>query len=107
MRYETLDNPVWASLTGTHRRLALTNGRAARYPVDVSPFMGVPDGARPQDWRHLADLAPDERRQVVVELGWDEDCDEEDKKAEVKPEAKPESKTEAKDWLPCPKLCSR
>ena len=57
MRYETLDNPVWASLTGTHSGLALVNGRAARYPGDVSPFMGVPDDARPEDWHDLADLA--------------------------------------------------
>ncbi len=57
MRYETLDNPVWASLTGTHSTLALVSGRSARYPGDVSPFMGVPDDARPEDWRRLADLA--------------------------------------------------
>ena len=57
MGYDTLDNPVWASLTGSHSRLALVNGRAARYPGDVSPFMGVPDDARPDDWRQLADLA--------------------------------------------------
>jgi len=57
MSYDTLDNPVWASLTGSHSRLALVNGRAARYPGDVSPFMGVPDDARPEDWRELADLA--------------------------------------------------
>jgi ribosomal protein S18 acetylase RimI-like enzyme len=57
MSYETLDNPVWASLTGAHSRLALVNGRAARYPGDVSPFMGVPDDARPDDWRQLAALA--------------------------------------------------
>jgi ribosomal protein S18 acetylase RimI-like enzyme len=57
MGYGTLDNPVWASLTGTHSRLALVNGRAARYPADISPFMGMPDDARPEDWRQLADLA--------------------------------------------------
>ncbi len=57
MGYDTLDNPVWASLTGTHSGLALRNGRAARYPGDVSPFMGVPNEVRPEDWRQLADLA--------------------------------------------------
>jgi ribosomal protein S18 acetylase RimI-like enzyme len=57
MSNDNLDNPVWASLTGTHSRLAIVNGRAARYPGDVSPFMGVPDDARPEDWRQLADLA--------------------------------------------------
>ena len=54
---DILDNPVWGSLTGTHSRLALVNGRAARYPRDISPFMGVADDARPGDWRRLADLA--------------------------------------------------
>jgi ribosomal protein S18 acetylase RimI-like enzyme len=57
MRYVSLDNPVWASLTGRHSGLALVNGQAARYPADVSPFMPVPDDARPEDWRQLADLA--------------------------------------------------
>lgn len=57
MGNETLDNPVWASLTGIHSRLALVNGRAARYPGDVSPFMGLPDDARPEDWYQLAVLA--------------------------------------------------
>jgi ribosomal protein S18 acetylase RimI-like enzyme len=57
MGYDTLANPVWGSLTGAHRRLALMNGRAARYPGDVSPFMGVADDAQPADWRRLADLA--------------------------------------------------
>jgi len=57
MGHRTLDNPVWGSLTGAHRRLAVVNGRAARYPGDVSPFMGVPDDARLEDWRRLADLA--------------------------------------------------
>ena len=57
MSHEGLDNPVWASLSGAHRDLAVANGRALRYPVDVSPFMGVPDDAGPKDWRDLADLA--------------------------------------------------
>ena len=57
MGYDTLDNPVWSSLAGAHHRLALVNGRAARYPEDVSPFMGVPDDARPEDWVQLAKLA--------------------------------------------------
>ena len=56
-----LDNPVLASLTGPHARLALTRGRAARYPADVSPFCalpGEPDGA---DWADAARLlAPGE-----------------------------------------------
>lgn len=57
MGHVTLDNPVWGSLTGTHRRLAIVNGRAARYPADVSPFMAVPDDPGPEDWCRLVDLA--------------------------------------------------
>jgi ribosomal protein S18 acetylase RimI-like enzyme len=37
----TLDHAAWTSLTGPHRRFAETHGQAARYPVDVSPFVAV------------------------------------------------------------------
>ena len=75
MGNDTLDNPVWGSLTGAHSRLALVNGRAARYPGDVSPFMGVADDARPEDWRGLADLAGADRVVLVnppasLPAGW-------------------------------------
>jgi ribosomal protein S18 acetylase RimI-like enzyme len=36
-----LDNPFWTSLRTRHRDLALTAGRAARYPADHAPFIGV------------------------------------------------------------------
>lgn len=54
-----LDNPVWRSLKGVHRALALTDdrGRAARYPADVSPFMALPDNATQRDWEALARIA--------------------------------------------------
>jgi ribosomal protein S18 acetylase RimI-like enzyme len=40
-----LDHPVWASLTGPHARFAQLLERAARYPLDVSPFCAIsPDG---------------------------------------------------------------
>lgn len=56
-----LDNPVLASLTGPHRRLALVEGRAARYPADVSPFCALPGEPRAADWRAAAHLvAPGE-----------------------------------------------
>jgi ribosomal protein S18 acetylase RimI-like enzyme len=45
-----LDNPVLGSLTGTHRRLALVQGRAARYPPDVSPFCALPGEPGAADW---------------------------------------------------------
>ena len=54
-----LDNPVLHSLTGAHRRFALTGaeGRAARYPASVSPFMALPDDPSGADWAALAHLA--------------------------------------------------
>jgi len=39
--YDVLDNPVWAALTGPHRRFAERTGRAARYQPDVTVFTGV------------------------------------------------------------------
>ncbi|MFE1318199.1 GNAT family N-acetyltransferase [Kitasatospora phosalacinea] len=52
-----LDNPAWAALTGPHAHLAERVGRAARYPVDVSPFTALADPADPRAWQDLAALA--------------------------------------------------
>ena len=52
-----LDNPVWYSLTGAHRELAVIDHAAARYPGEVSPFTAVAPGAGSQDWDRLAALA--------------------------------------------------
>jgi GNAT superfamily N-acetyltransferase len=38
---DVLDNPIWAALTSGHRSLARSNGRARRYPPDVSPFAAL------------------------------------------------------------------
>jgi ribosomal protein S18 acetylase RimI-like enzyme len=51
-----LDNPAWAALTGPHARFAERVGRAARYPVDVSPFTALADPADPRAWDDLAAL---------------------------------------------------
>ena len=51
-----LDNPVWAALTGPQAGLALGEGRARRFPADVSPLAALPDGAGADDWRDLARL---------------------------------------------------
>jgi ribosomal protein S18 acetylase RimI-like enzyme len=51
-----LDNPAWASLTGAHAHLAEVNGRAARYPADVAPFMAVDDVHDPLAWLDLGEL---------------------------------------------------
>ena len=57
-----LDNPVLASLTGAHARLAQTQGRAARYPADVSPFCALPGEPGKVDWADAARLvSPGER----------------------------------------------
>jgi GNAT superfamily N-acetyltransferase len=50
-----LDNPVWASLTGPHRRFAVRHGRAARYLPDVAPFLAIHDESAWPDVATLAD----------------------------------------------------
>ncbi|WP_051386088.1 GNAT family N-acetyltransferase [Actinokineospora inagensis] len=50
-----LDNVVWESLTGPHAYLAERRGEAARYPVDVAPFLGA--GGGPGVWADIAALA--------------------------------------------------
>lgn len=52
-----LDNPMWTSLTGPHARFAERHGRILRYPVDVAPFLGIPDDPDDQVWRDIAALA--------------------------------------------------
>jgi ribosomal protein S18 acetylase RimI-like enzyme len=49
-----LDNPVWASLTGPHRRFAEWRGAAARYLPDVAPFLAVGSAAA---WHDVAAMA--------------------------------------------------
>ncbi|WP_037888266.1 GNAT family N-acetyltransferase [Streptomyces sp. NRRL S-87] len=52
-----LDNPVWAALSGPHRRFAQSAGPlAARYAPDVAPFNALADPADPRAWADLAAL---------------------------------------------------
>lgn len=51
--HHILDN---AALTGPHAHLAERVGRAARYPLDVSPFVALADPADPHAWDDLAAL---------------------------------------------------
>jgi ribosomal protein S18 acetylase RimI-like enzyme len=51
-----LDDPAWASLTGPHRRFSERVGGAARYQVDVAPFVALADHRDPQSWQDAATL---------------------------------------------------
>jgi ribosomal protein S18 acetylase RimI-like enzyme len=51
-----LDNPVLSSLTGAHARFAERRGNILRYPVDVCPFVALPDEPDQGDWADAADL---------------------------------------------------
>ena len=66
-----LDNPVYAALSGAQARFAKVSGRALRYPADVAPFLALPSGPSPQDWRDAADLVPPGTRAAVVHTGAD------------------------------------
>ncbi|WP_091610967.1 GNAT family N-acetyltransferase [Amycolatopsis saalfeldensis] len=57
MSSSPLDNPVWAALTGPHADFAEQKGQVLRYPVDVSPFLAVPDAPDEHLWQDIADLA--------------------------------------------------
>ena len=52
----TLDHAAWTSLTGPHRRFAERHGQAARYPLDVSPFVAVSPDHDDSVWDDLAAL---------------------------------------------------
>lgn len=52
-----LDNPTLAALTGPHARFAEARGRVLRYPVDVSPWVALPDEPDTADWADVAALA--------------------------------------------------
>jgi ribosomal protein S18 acetylase RimI-like enzyme len=52
-----LDNPARAALTGPHAHFAERRGRVLRYPVDVTPWLALPDEPDAGDWADLAALA--------------------------------------------------
>ncbi|HET9972477.1 MAG TPA: GNAT family N-acetyltransferase [Streptosporangiaceae bacterium] len=52
-----LDNPVLSSLTGPHSRFAERRGNVLRYPVDVCPFVALPDVPGEGDWSDAGGLA--------------------------------------------------
>lgn len=51
-----LDNPVLASVTGVHRSLARSVGRAWAFQDDVAPFAALPDSPTGADWADLGRL---------------------------------------------------
>jgi ribosomal protein S18 acetylase RimI-like enzyme len=53
---DRLLNPAYYALTGPHADLAEARGRVRKYPVDVAPFLGLPDDPTSQDWSDAADL---------------------------------------------------
>ncbi|MGX9882549.1 GNAT family N-acetyltransferase [Streptomyces sp. NPDC002276] len=52
-----LDNPARAALTGPHAHFAERRGRVLRYPVDVTPWLALPDEPDADDWADVAALA--------------------------------------------------
>ena len=60
-------DPVWHALRTKHRRFAVTNGDACRYPADVAPFAAV-GSAGTRAMRQLASLlAPAEAVWIFAE----------------------------------------
>ncbi len=51
-----LDNAVWHSLEGPHRRFAQRIGAAQRFDPAVAPFAALPDEPTPADWSDLGTL---------------------------------------------------
>ena len=72
-----LDNPAYAALTGPHSHFAERRGDVLRYPVDVSPFVALPQVPTGQDWADAAALIgaggtlPVAGVAVVPPMGWD------------------------------------
>ena len=67
MHATPLDNPFWSSLRSIHREHAIdSDDRAARYPPEFAPFLGVADGDVSADEMIAPLLAPDE---TVLLLG--------------------------------------
>jgi ribosomal protein S18 acetylase RimI-like enzyme len=66
MSSSPLDNPAWAALTGPHAHFAEQKGQVLRYPVDVTPFLALPDAPDEHLWQDIADLAGPGATVVIV-----------------------------------------
>ena len=58
MPLHPLDNPIWSALSSVHAPLARAAGSAVRYPREIAPFLGFPEGAvaRAEDLEALVDV---------------------------------------------------
>lgn len=54
--HELLDNPIWSSLLTSHAGLALSAGRARRFPPAIGPLAGMADTS-PESYEDLRILA--------------------------------------------------
>ncbi|RJQ85586.1 GNAT family N-acetyltransferase [Amycolatopsis panacis] len=61
-----LGNPAWTALDGPHSAFAERKGRVLRYPVEISPFLAVPDDPDPAVWQDIADLVAPATTATVV-----------------------------------------
>lgn len=73
-----LDNPAWNSLIAGHRQMAQINGMAARFPIEMSPIVGL-ERYVPEAFDQLEALVPkDDAVGLVttatydVPTGWEE-----------------------------------
>lgn len=66
MSTSPLENPAWAALSGPQASFAEQKGQVLRYPVDVSPFLAVPDQPDDHVWHDIADLVGPGASTVVV-----------------------------------------
>ncbi|WAZ19539.1 GNAT family N-acetyltransferase [Streptomyces cinnabarinus] len=64
-----LDNPALAALTGPHTRFAERRGRVLRYPVEVSPWVALPDEPDATDWADVAALAGPGGEALLIGFG--------------------------------------
>ncbi|WP_329454427.1 GNAT family N-acetyltransferase [Streptomyces sp. NBC_01497] len=51
-----LDNPARSSLTGPHAHLAERHGQLLRYPVDMSPWLALPDERENWSWAEITEF---------------------------------------------------
>src|ERR1700675_4707634 len=64
-----LDNPVYAALSGAHRRFAQTCGHALRYPADVAPLFALPSEPSREDWQDAIAVVPPGTYAAILHAG--------------------------------------